>query len=190
MNDVLMNTPLMLICFTVIALAVAGYALKKRAQRPAPWTAKRIVNQSEGRLYVTLERWRRDKARDLNLSTQVSYGSFIAAKKIEDWRKIGSKHADFVFWGRDGYVRAIIEFDGGGHYGNSRDAAEKTRQRDEVKNAAALSANIPLIRIPAESSVSDIIEALESVLLPKQDPVVVSAATDNVSHLKLKGHKR
>lgn len=177
-------TVLLLAAFTAVVIPFAIWAVKRNVKKRV-YSAKRIVNQSEGKLYVALERWRRENAKELNLSTQVSYGAFIGAKKHEDWRAIASKHADFVFWGRDGYVRAIIEFDGEGHYGDSKDAADKVRQRDEIKNAAAISANIPLIRIPASASNDDIVEALGTVLRPKREPIVVKAPADNVAHMKI-----
>lgn len=181
------TTTMMLGSFAVIVILAAAWQLQGRMSRKAEgaYSSKRIVNASEGKLYVVLERWRRERARDLNLSTQVSYGAFIAAKEHDDWRKIASKHADFVFWGRDGYVRAIVEFDGSGHYGDSRNAAQKVKDRDELKNAAAISANIPLIRIPQGSSQQDIEQMLSAVLAPEQGPKVVKAATDNVAHMKV-----
>lgn len=181
------TTLMMLGSFAVIVILAGAWQLQSRMSRTVEgaYSAKRIVNASEGKLYVILERWRRERACDLNLSTQVSYGAFIAAKEHDDWRKIASKHADFVFWERDGYVRAIVEFDGSGHYGDSRSAAQKVKERDEVKNAAAISANIPLIRIPQGSTQQDIEATLNAVLAPEQSPKVVRTATDNVAHLKV-----
>lgn len=181
------TTTLMLGSFAVIVVLAAAWQLQARfgARSQQVYTSKRLLNASEGKLYVTLERWRRENARDLNLSTQVSYGAFIGAKERDDWRKVAVKHADFVFWGRDGYVRAIVEFDGSGHYGDSREAAQKVQARDEIKNAAAISANIPLIRIPQGTSQKDLEETLAAVLLPAKGPKIVTDAADNVAHLKV-----
>jgi hypothetical protein len=152
--------------------------------RAPPFSARPMLNNSEFRLYRTLERWRRQYAPTLNLSAQVGYGSFLTSE-TDDWRSIASKHADFVFWGQDGYVQAIIELDGAGHYGNSRAEAAKVRERDRIKNAAALSANIPLIRIPQNSSAQDIHRTLAEVLVtPPQAPTRVRAPDDRVSHKK------
>lgn len=181
------TTIMMLASFAVIVILFVAWQVQNRLTRKSggEYSSKRIMNASEGKLYIVLDRWRRERARDLNLSTQVSYGSFIAAKDHEHWRKIAAKHADFVFWGRDGYVRAIVEFDGSGHYGDSRTAAQKVKERDEVKNAAAISANIPLIRIPQGSTQKDIEDTLNAVLAPEQSPKVVKGTTDNVAHMKV-----
>jgi hypothetical protein len=154
------------------------------ADRAPPFSARPMLNTSEFRLYRALERWRREHAPRLNLSAQVGYGSFLTSE-TDDWRSIASKHADFVFWGQDGYVQAIIELDGDGHYGNSRTEAAKVRERDRIKNAAALSANIPLIRIPQNSNAQDIHRTLAEVLVTTpQAPTRVRAPDDRVAHKK------
>jgi len=144
------------------------------------YSSKRLLNVSEGKLYTSLEKWRRANARELNLSAQVCYGAFISADDDEMWRKIAFKQADFIFWGRDGYVKAIIEFDGSGHYGRNSNDAQKAKSRDQIKNAAAMSANIPLIRIPQNASPSDIDKTISDVLLGKRAPLVVQHQSDTV----------
>ena len=159
----------------------------RRAGRAPAFSARPLLNKSELWLYRTLERWRRDHARTLNLSAQVSYGSFLNAEN-GGWRSVASKHADFVFWGEGGHVRAIIEFDGAGHYGNSRAEAAKVRDRDRIKNQAALSANIPLIRFPASSTAEDVHRILAEVLiLAPQAPTRVRTPDDMVLHDKSGG---
>ncbi len=179
-SSILIYGPLALALFGVVAVI----ALKRRA---APYEAKQIVNATEGKLYSLLEKWRRENARHLNLSTQVSYGSFIGAKNKADWLRIASKHADFVFWGRDRYPKAVIEYDGAGHYGSSREAARKVKERDGIKNKAVCSANIPLIRIPANASERDIVDTLNRVLLPPAPTSVIGNNSAGTATKTLEG---
>lgn len=177
----------------LVLLLIAGllYILTSRrnaqTQTAASFAARPLLNKSEARLYSILERWRRDHGRGLNLSTQVSYGAFLSAEKPA-WQTIAAKHADFVFWRPDGYVRAIIEFDGDGHYGNSKVEATKVIERDRIKNQAALSANIPLIRIPSDATSEEIRSTLDEILGGHPgNPVLVSDADSKVPHAKTRG---
>lgn len=167
------------VIFLLIAVAVVLLVVgRSRAAGPAralSYSSRPILNASEGRLYQVLERWRRENARHLNLSVQVAYGSFLSAEATDDWRKVAAKHADFVFWGKDRFVKAVIEYDGAGHYGSSREEAQKVAERDRVKDAAVSSANIPLIRIPQNASEADIRATLAQVLTPSSAPQIVAA---------------
>lgn len=166
-------------------IALVGTAVIRgrggRKVETAAYSAKPILNKSESKLYWMLERWRRENAKDLVLSTQVAYGSFLTTKNLADWNRVAAKHADFVFWGRDNYVKLIIEFDGAGHYGSNRNAAENARRRDEIKNAAAIAAGIPLVRVPQSATADELRKILEVVLCPEQQPIVVKGARDAVT---------
>lgn len=155
--------------FVLVLVAVVG--LLPVLKNAAPYSSRALMNASEARLYVVMERWRRSKARDLTISPQVSYGAFLAAKGKPAWLRIASKRADFVIWDSDGLVRAIIEFDGKGHYGkNSRDKIA-VKKRDKLKNDAARAAAIPLIRIPPTATSTQIEQTLEMVLLLSSEQV-------------------
>jgi hypothetical protein len=159
------------------AVAVSfALAAKSRpfSKKTAPtYKKKRLLNGSELKLHGILERWRRQHAKHLHLACQVSYGAFIGAKDRTEWNRVRFKMADFVFYGPDGYVRAIVEYDGHGHSGNSKADFEKVRERDQIKNDAAIAANIPLIRVPPEISADMIAETLTEVLCPPQETVVI-----------------
>lgn len=150
-----------------------------------PYSSKRMMNRGEFRLFSIIDKWRREKARDLSLSAQVSYGSFIRNDDIRKWRDIASLRADFVLVGQDGYVKAIIEFDGEGHYGDNVVQAAKVEDRDLRKNTAAVESGISLLRIPAQASVIEIRECLDRELLVDAKPVVVTAPEDRVIHRKV-----
>ncbi|RWR30539.1 DUF2726 domain-containing protein [Sinirhodobacter populi] len=149
------------------------------------YRAQPIINGSELKLYYKLERWRRKHAPNHSLSVQVKYGSFITASSPKIRGLVQNSVADFVLWGPDRYVRVIIEFDGAGHYGDSLTDAAAAKERDRKKNAAALSANIPLIRVGQDTPEGEIEQALIKVLKIAPSPVIVQAEVDRVDHVKV-----
>jgi hypothetical protein len=169
---------------SVVILVTVVWVAFRTFVRRGDFRSKSLLNRSEARLYSLMERWRCENARCLRLSPQVPYGAFIGSRFKSNWLSIAFKRADFVFWDADGYVKAIVEFDGSGHYGDSRRSAKKVRARDGLKNKAAFAAKIPLIRVPQMASREDILEALTSVLLPPGDAASGCRSINNQAQRK------
>ncbi|ARO16021.1 plasmid pRiA4b ORF-3-like protein (plasmid) [Ketogulonicigenium robustum] len=145
----------MIIGFLVVIALVGGVYWFVEG-RKSLYSSKQLMNKSEFRLYNLLNRWRHENRPDLILSPQVPYGAFIQAQG-NLWRGLVAKRADFVIWSKDGFVRAIIEYDGPGHHGKNSASARKVIERDKLKDKAALKANFALIRVYEDTSEADIL---------------------------------
>jgi very-short-patch-repair endonuclease len=125
------------------------------------------MNKSELQLFHYVNSWLTHNAQGHYISAQAAYGSFLGSKDPNAWRYVSAKRADFVVFDRNGKVHLIIEFDGGGHYGNSRKDAAGVKDRDDQKNAAAASAGIPLLRITDLKNKHAISDALARIIKPE-----------------------
>lgn len=160
------------ICVFVGLLVVLSRNLQPRssgqlgAVRRARYSARPFMNKSELQLFHYVNSWLTHNAQGYYISAQAAYGSFLGSKDSNAWRYVSAKRADFVVFDRNGTVHLIIEFDGGGHYGNSRKGAAGVKDRDEQKNAAAASAGIPLLRITDLKNRHAIADALARIIKP------------------------
>lgn len=123
-----------------------------------------LLNHSEIKVWRHLDQWRSQKAPALQISTQVAYGEFLGTTRDDHYRAINTKRADFTLWDKDGHVRAVIEFDGKGHWGDTDDDAQRASHADQIKNRALSSAAIPLLRVAAGYSVSELHSSLDQLL--------------------------
>lgn len=114
----------------------------------AGFSPKPFMNKSELKLFRILEGWLAQNARDHHISAQATYGAFLGCADYSKWRLMSAKRADFVIFDRTGNVQLIVEFDGGGHYGSTRQDAASVKSRDDQKNAAAATAAFPCSASP------------------------------------------
>jgi hypothetical protein len=114
---------------------------------------KRIFNREEAQVFYIVKDILRDSTfAGWHVHGQVNWGAIIkidtddAASDEADraYRSINSKRADMVVTDNCGIPAAIIEYNGGGHYG---DDPERARKRDRVKVIAAEKADINLIKL-------------------------------------------
>lgn len=90
------------------------------------------------------------------MQATVSYGESLKCRKPGsncDHRKfwtVNAKRADFVLCNDAFYVVAVIEYQGGGHYGSSPKGLVSSIKRDNTKRKALSEAGFPLIEIPAK----------------------------------------
>jgi hypothetical protein len=114
---------------------------------------RRIFNREEARVFYIVKDILRDSTfAGWHVHGQVSWGAIIktdmddAGSDEADraYRSINSKRADMVVTDNCGIPAAIIEYNGGGHYG---DDPERTRKRDRVKVIAAEKADINLVKL-------------------------------------------
>lgn len=141
------------------------------------FAARPILNRSEKKLWQIIEAWRQERAPALSLSVQVSLGEFLKTDRVDHFRAINTKRADFVLWDEEGLVRAVIEFDGPGHWGRSNEEAGRARRADEIKNRALASAQIPLLRIYGGYSRDEVLKVLDQ-LLPYLRPATRTTRSD------------
>lgn len=132
----------------------------------AGFSPKPFMNKSELKLFRILEAWLAQNARDHHISAQATYGAFLGCADYSKWRLMSAKRADFVIFDRTGNVQLIVEFDGGGHFGSTRQDAANIKSRDDQKNAAAAAAGIPLLRITSLDDRAAITAAVGQVIGP------------------------
>ena len=153
----------------IIGLAVAGVLLAvlvasgSRRRRPK-CRAVPILNRGEDRLFRQLLEFCREEAFELTVAPQVSYGAFLKTQRPDDWRAIAFKRADFVLFGPDNIARLVVEFDGAGHWGSSRDSAKRANRTDAVKDYACGSAGLPMIRVSQRMRRAEIDDRLRAAL--------------------------
>ena len=129
--------------------------------RPPDCEAASMLNEGERRLLAVLSEFCARHASWLTVSPQVSYGAFLNTRERGRWREISRKRADFVLWSpRDGFVYAVVEFDGAGHWGRQKNEYEAARNSDAVKNHACATAGIPIVRVLQDYAPSAVRETL------------------------------
>ena len=87
---------------------------------------------------------------DWIIMCQVSYGAFLKNKDFGTYNKVNSKRADFVAVGKDLTVKAVIEYQGSGHFGRTTQSREKAIESDRIKRLSTSQAGIVFIEIPAK----------------------------------------
>ena len=114
---------------------------------------KRIFNREEAQIFYIVKDILRDSAfAGWHVHGQVSLGEIIntdildagSDKADRAYRSINSKRVDMVVTDHCGIPAAIIEYNGGDHYG---DDPERTRKRDRVKGIAAERADIKFVEL-------------------------------------------
>lgn len=91
---------------------------------------------------------------------EVIKASFVPQYTFSDCKYVNTLHFDFAIFYNDNLL-GLVEYDGKQHFEpidffGGKDGFEKTKKRDEIKNAYCKTHNIPLLRIPYTSSLDDI----------------------------------
>ena len=169
MTTFMTNLPLdqliQLVLVIAVALTLAFYPLLQtsfaRFQRAA------LMNKSEARLYHQM---RRALPADWTVMAQVSYGAFLSNRSFKRYRSVMSKRADFVIVDPSLGVAAVLEYHGGGHYGQGRKKRARVRASDAIKRKATTQAGIPLIELPANVTAAEITEHMRAILADAATP--------------------
>lgn len=139
------------VSFGVIALGalllvlIAAWLSRKGIFAP-PFERRPLMNQTELQLFKIL---RGELPAGWSVMCQVSYGAFLRNKSTKRYMSVNSKRADFVVLDPDLNVAATIEYQGKGHFGNTRDSRARAEKSDAVKRQALREAGIALIELPA-----------------------------------------
>lgn len=148
------------ITIVLVLVMVAAAFLSLKGSFAPPFERCSIMNQTELQLFKILNR---DVPAGWSVMCQVSYGSFLRNKSYKRYMSINSKRADFVLLDQDLKVIAVVEYQGKGHFGYSRDSRARAEKSDAVKRRALREAAIKLIELPAKfdrSSISGMIHSL------------------------------
>ena len=119
---------------------------------------RKLVNSSEMELLEALEK--RLSFKGYRVLVQANYGSFLSHIDKDIFFQINCKRADFVIMNRFGYPEAVIEYNGEGHYQNN------SSLRDDIKELACQSAELPFIRIGFHEKNSNFLEVIEKKVIP------------------------
>lgn len=111
---------------------------------------KNLLNKSEQRLFLDMQTYLKQRGLDFLISPQVSYGEFLYTQNDDHFRAINTKRADFIIWTFPSHVKAVIEYDGRGHWGKSQESFDRAQNSDKIKNHACSSAGIPIFRVAAD----------------------------------------
>ena len=127
---------------------------------------ERLLNQSEYRILLLLEKVVREIDGGYRVMAQTSMGEIIkprpssASNEERDLarRSINSKRLDFLVVDRAGWPHLAVEYQGHGHYG------DKAFMRDAVKREALRKAGIRFLEIPADYDAEDQERQIRSML--------------------------
>lgn len=95
---------------------------------------KKIMNMEESKIYYALIK----VFKNYNINTQVSFKAFLKAEEdTEAWKTFRDFYADFLITYRSGSKMnepfAIIEYHGGGHYGDSEVSRRRVEDNDYIR---------------------------------------------------------
>ena len=97
---------------------------------------KRIMNKEENQIYYTVLKIFKN---NYNVNTQVSFKAFLDAEYgTKSWLSFRDFYCDFLLTYKIGenYHKpaAVIEYHGGGHYGDSAESKSRVMENDFIKN--------------------------------------------------------
>lgn len=124
-----------------------------------------LLNTLEMSVYLSLCRWAETRDTDLHVSAQVAMGEFIGHQDYQQFRRINTKRVDFALFESTGSVKAVVEYDGRGHWGKTANEAQQAQDRDQLKNQVLREAGIPLIRLTERMGPRDIMKEMDLALV-------------------------
>ncbi len=130
----------------ILLIAAVRFVGATRLFRPS-FEARPILNKSELRLYRMLCA---ELPAGWTVMSQMSYGAFLGNRSYKRYMTINAKRADLVVLDPSLTIAAVIEYQGGGHYGSSKASRDKAVKSDRVKRQALSEAGLPLLEIPAK----------------------------------------
>jgi hypothetical protein len=158
------STQMIIIFGGLFFVAILGFLFfKRRGPKSSNYKAKSLLNVSEKKIFKHLTYYLKKHYPHHFLVTQVSMGEFIApadtVSKKETFSVIArynQKRNDFAILNSNLDVVVILEYQGGGHYGDTRHSKNDAKWRDHTKKTILKGAKIPLIEIPEKWSEKDL----------------------------------
>lgn len=158
----------LILLFVALFGAAMAFVVLGNFSRPK-FVAKPLINKSEIRLFWMVTK---QVPHGFRVMAQVSYGEILRCQNRRKFFTINAKRADLVICDRDFNVVAVIEYQGGGHYGSTAKARKDAISRDRQKRRALSEAGVPLVEIPAQFGVDLVSDALGPVLADHRQPSV------------------
>lgn len=126
---------------------------------------KRIMNKEENQIYYTILKIFKNS---YNINTQVSFKAFLDAEYgTKSWLSFRDFYCDFLLTYKIGedYHKpaAVIEYHGGGHYGDSAESKSRVMENDFIKNEVLNKVGIKIFIIKEEDIKND--KKLEELLI-------------------------
>lgn len=118
---------------------------------------KRIMNKEENQIYYTILKIFKNS---YNINTQVSFKAFLYAEYgTKSWLSFRDFYCDFLLTYKIGedYHKpaAVIEYHGGGHYGDSAESKNRVIENDYIKNEVLNKVGIKIFIIKEEDIKND-----------------------------------
>jgi Protein of unknown function (DUF2726) len=116
----------------------------------AKFSRRRLLNRSEQRLYLAIEKMLAGRECDWRLMAQVSLGEILSSPDKDAYFAINSKRVDMLLIDSNGLPLHVIEYQGAGHHQGT------AAVRDAVKKEALRKAGIGYHEILAGDRPSDL----------------------------------
>ena len=129
-----------------------------RCVMAATFASRPLLNRSEQRLFLAVEKTLADRQSNWRLMAQVSLGEILSSPDKDAYFAINSKRVDMLLTNTNGLPLHVIEYQGAGHHQGTAAA------RDAVKKEALRKAGIGYHEISAGDRPSDL-DGLISKLL-------------------------
>ena len=121
---------------------------------------KSLLNNSEVQMFYQILGFLREinakHKRTFALYPQVSLRAFVSEEDAKEfWYIAGNRYVDFVVVdSRENYLypKCVIEYFGGGHFGDNQEARDRALKSDEIKQEILKKINLPLIIIQENDS--------------------------------------
>ncbi len=151
---------LTMIVLAVVALLGIAFLMQKGPIFAPPFERRALMNKTEERLFKML---RGELPSGWTVMCQVSYGSFLKNRDYRRYMSVNSKRADFVVLDPGLAVAAVVEYQGSGHYGNTRQSRIRAEESDKIKRRACSQAAIPFFEFPAKFDRAHVISLVKAV---------------------------
>lgn len=150
--------------FFVISGVLAFIAVARLLKPAFRFERQPLMNKSERGLYSALG----EAVMNIDLGhmvfSQVSLGEFLRSSDMKMFYKINSKRTDFLIVDKQMMPVLSIEYQGSGHYGRTRESAEKARVSDFTKEKACLSAGMKWLPVMARYKRAEVISQVVSLI--------------------------
>jgi hypothetical protein len=124
----------------------------------AQFTAKRLLNRGESRVFAALEPVVAELAPGWRVMAQVSLGEVLDADSTEAFNTINAKRVDFLLVDGEMKPRHAVEYQGQGHHQGTAAA------RDAVKKEALRRAGIGFFEVHADDTPAELHRAVARII--------------------------
>lgn len=108
----------------------------------ATFASRPLLNQSEQRLFLAVEKMLADRQSDWRLMAQVSLGEILSSPDKEAYFAVNSKRVDMLLTDTHGLPLHVIEYQGAGHHQGTAAARDAVKKEALRKAANWLSQDI------------------------------------------------